>query len=79
DPSVSFNYMHHECVHIGLIRGSNTQRLLRQQSFDQLLHSVARLLRKQHGSRRGPSQAKEDDNIIRERLANERARLQAVA
>ena len=30
-------------------------------------------------SRRGPSQAKEDDHIIRERLANERARLQAVA
>ena len=30
-------------------------------------------------SRRGPSQAKEDDMIIRERLANERARLQAVA
>ena len=28
---------------------------------------------------RGPSQAKEDEQIIRERLANERARLQAVA
>ena len=30
-------------------------------------------------SRRGPSQAKEDEQIIRERLAKERARLQAVA
>ena len=30
-------------------------------------------------SRRGPSQAKEDEHIIRERLAKQRARLQAVA
>ena len=36
-------------------------------------------IRNRTASRRGPSQAKADDRIVQERLAKERARLQAIA